>query len=295
MDEKITTDEFSKWFSTYGVITSQRILSHYKISLPPKELVFAIKNRTSFYHHLILVPLKNVLNGIILQQANDYHVYVQKLFIDYLLSGESSKPPEAQGASTRESLEAQRNALVHLGEEFNQKQLEHETVISATQKTLLKTSSSLIEALNNAKNTILFYAEQEDPDYKKSLIEYALIHALIEVGLDQETRSINKTLFINKVGESLTLGCFNDIKDQLEQEFGTFFMMIDEIYNEIDDLLASALGITESARAFRDQFYQFALRVIELIGLLPEYKIEPTQDAVNRESLVFDKTIGEEA
>ena len=80
MAENLTDNEFSKWFSTYGLITSQRILGHYKIKLTVEELIPAIKTANSFYHILVKIPLKNVLNGIILQQANDYHVYVQKLF-----------------------------------------------------------------------------------------------------------------------------------------------------------------------------------------------------------------------
>src|SRR5580704_2455101 len=100
MKEKQTADELSQWYSTYGVITAERILSTYQIALSQSDLLVAVKSPFSFYHQLLQVPLKNVLNGIVLQQANDYHVYAQKLFIDYLLSGESGKPPEAQGAQT---------------------------------------------------------------------------------------------------------------------------------------------------------------------------------------------------
>ena len=89
-DEKLEND-ISQWFSTYGVITAERILGRYQIQLPQTELVAAVKNPFSFYHKLVELPIRNVLNGIVLQQANDYHIYVQKLYIDYLLSGETSK------------------------------------------------------------------------------------------------------------------------------------------------------------------------------------------------------------
>ena len=120
---------FSQWFSTYGVITAERILGTYHIILAQTDLLAGIKNPHSFYHQMVQIPLKNVLNGIILQQANDYHIYVQKLFIDYLLSGESAKSEESQGAHTRESLESERKQLVSLGEEFNKKQLAHDSLI----------------------------------------------------------------------------------------------------------------------------------------------------------------------
>ena len=90
MDGEKADNELSQWFSTYGVITAERILGNYKINLAHTDLVGAIKSPFSFYHRLLQVPLKNVLNGIVLQQANDYHIYAQKLFIDYLLSGESA-------------------------------------------------------------------------------------------------------------------------------------------------------------------------------------------------------------
>ncbi|HAU1956168.1 TPA: hypothetical protein F8S46_15140, partial [Legionella pneumophila] len=104
MDEIKKDDELSQWLSTYGTITAERILGRYNISLPQDEILEAINIPSSFYRHLLQIPLKNVLNGIVIQQASDYHVYAQKLLIDYLLSGESSKEPDSQGAGTRESL-----------------------------------------------------------------------------------------------------------------------------------------------------------------------------------------------
>src|SRR5690606_37160436 len=102
-----------------GVITAERMLNRYQIRLQSTELLIAIKSPVSFYHRLLQVPLRNVLNGIIMQQAYDYHVYAQKLFIDYLLSGESGKDEEAQGALTRDAIENERKQLVILGGEFN--------------------------------------------------------------------------------------------------------------------------------------------------------------------------------
>ena len=122
MSEENAQITSGKWFSTYGMITAERILGKYQIRLSHEELIAALKSPICFYHKLLSVPLKNVLNGIVLQQANDYHIYVQKLFIDYLLSGENSKGEESQGASTREALENERQQLVSLGDEFHKKE-----------------------------------------------------------------------------------------------------------------------------------------------------------------------------
>ena len=43
--------------------------------------------------------------------------------------------------------------------------------------------------------------------------------------------------------------------------------------------------ISQQANSFRNQFYETIIRVIELIKLLPEYKIDPEQDATLIESL----------
>lgn len=293
MDEKLTDDEFSKWFSTYGLITSQRILAHYKIAMPQTELIAAIKSATSFYRHLVQVPLKNVLNGIVLQQANDYHVYVQKLFIDYLLSGESGKPPEAQGAATRENLEDERKALVDLGAQFNQQQLDHEAVINTSQKILIKLSTDLKETMTASAGSIQVLCKRSGADFTKDQIAMHLIQGLIQAGFELKIHNIDKSLFINKVVGLLKLSESSDNRSQLEQILNPFFEVVSAVNQQIEDQLNNALIITEKARSYRSQFYQTALRVIELIKLLPEYKIDPAQDEINRESLQFDKSIGE--
>ena len=292
MDEKLIDDEFGHWFSTYGLITSLRILGYYQLDIPQKELLQAIKNSTSFYHRLVQVPLKNVLNGIILQQANDYHIYAQKLFIDYLLSGESGKPPEAQGATTRESLEEERKALVNLGEQFNQKQLEHETVIGVTQKSLIKLTKDLKEYFESAADLIYNIVKQNGMNASKELIKNSMMHALIYCGVDDAGNSFNKSRFIDKMNEIIKINMTSEIKNKLEQLNG-FFDTILSSNEKISELLENVLIITQVARSFRTQFYQAALHVIELLKLLSEYRIDPEQDIINRESLYFDKTIGE--
>ena len=234
-----------------------------------------------------------MLNGIILQQANDYHVYVQKLFIDYLLSGESGKPPESQGAATRENLEDERKALVQLGEEFNQNQLNHEAVISSSQKVLIKLTKNLNEQLEGAIALVSPLIKQSNKDITKEQVKAAFVHALVYGGVDPVTQKVNKNLFIDKMNELVKLTMTAEIKDKLEQQLEAFFNVLIEANESIGDLTNSVLSISEVARSFRSQFYQSALRVIDLIKLLPEYKLDPLQDQINRETLHFDKSIGE--
>lgn len=124
---------------------------------------------------MLRVPLRNVLNGIILQQANDYHVYVQKLFIDYLLSGENSKGEEAQGASTREVIEKERQQLVALGDEFNNVQGEHDYLIANSQAALIKIAQMFNAELDKAISSLRKVLKSPDSSEKKVKSEKQLI------------------------------------------------------------------------------------------------------------------------
>ena len=293
MDASINEDEFSQWFSTYGLITAQRILGHYQINLPSKDLITAVKNTTSFYHQVIQVPLKIILNGIILQQASDYHVYGQKLFIDYLLSGESGKPPESQGAGTRESIEEERKALVSLGEEFNQIQIEHEAAISISQKGMIKLANELTAFFNNGIKIIHSLFEYNGITRSVREIKDSFIHALIFSGTCNNTNRVDKGLFIRTMNETLKAEDLDNITDVLELELTAFFEIVETAYERIGDYQDRVHELTGLARSFRKQFYDSVLRIVELMTMLPEYTINYDQDQVNRESLHFDKSIGE--
>jgi hypothetical protein len=293
MDETLVEDEFSHWFSTYGVITSQRIIGHYQITLPQKELLAAIKTPASFYHKLIQVPLKNVLNGIILQQANDYHIYAQKLFIDYLLSGDSSLPPEAQGASTREHLEEERKQLVSLGEQFTQKELEHENLISLTQAGLIKLTQEFKSAFDTSVKAIDKIMTLSGINAPNKAINDGIVNALIFCGINAVNDTNSKLLFLDSMTKMMQITMTSELKEQLMQQLSPIFDVIVAVNEKIGEFLISVKTISEDARAYRTQFYNTILRVVELIKLLPEYRINPEQDLANREALYFDKEIGE--
>lgn len=293
METKQTNNELDQWFSTYGVISAERILGTYGINLPSAELLVAIKSPFSFYHQILQVPLKNVLNGIIFQQANDYHVYVQKLFIDYLLSGESSKGEETQGAHTRELLEEERKNLVSLGEAFHQKQIAHELLISSSQAILMKIAREWKVAMESGIRQINSTFKNYKLESKKSVIRNAISHALIYCDLTTANASDNKYQFIDQINEVIKLNLTDEIKDQLVSNLSELFNLTINFNNKINSFFERAVELGEQVSLYRTQFYATILRVADLIKLLPDYKIDPVQDAANRESLYFDKTIGE--
>ncbi|CEG57018.1 hypothetical protein [Legionella fallonii] len=293
MNEKKTADEINQWFSTYGVITSERILGTYQIVLPQSELLAAVKSPFSFYHQLIQVPLKNVLNGIILQQANDYHVYAQKIFIDYLLSGESGKPPEAQGAHTRESIEEERKQLVIIGEEFHQKQTAHDSLIANSQSVLIKIAKEWKVIMESAIRLTSTTLKNNNLDIKRSVIRRAVTHALVFCDLTSPQIENDKYAFVNKMNQVLRLNLSEQLKEQIAHNLSDLINFTINFNSKISSFFERADELTQNALSYRTLFYEAILRVTELIKLLPEYKIDPIQDEANRESLHFDKTIGE--
>lgn len=148
MDQTADMD-MSVWVSTYGLVTVERILERFKIHLTQNEIIDAMKNPKSIYYLLLRVPLKNVFNGIILAQALDYQSYAQKIYVDYLLSGESNKDPSSPGATTREDLESERLTLVAMGEEFEALEFSQQKLISDSQATLIKTVNNLPKNLES--------------------------------------------------------------------------------------------------------------------------------------------------
>lgn len=283
-------NELSNWFSTYGIITAERLLGRYKVNLAQTELIVAIKSPFSFYHRMLQVPLRSVLNGIILQQANDYHVYVQKLFIDYLLSGENSKGEEAQGASTREVIEKERQQLVSIGDEFNNVRGEHDYLIATSQAALIKIAqifnSELEKAIISLKNVLKSSGFSE----KKSKIRQAINHALIYCNMTEVQN--NKYLFIDKMNEILNVSLLEDLKEKITNILSEILQMDLDFDEQISDFVAQTEELSRTANSYRNLFYETILRVVDLLKSLPEYKINPEQDAINREHLYFDKNIG---
>ncbi|MDP3705311.1 MAG: hypothetical protein Q8R24_05320 [Legionellaceae bacterium] len=134
MDEDMVT-----WFSTYGLITVERIFFQLGLRLKQDEVMKAIHDSSTLHYQFLRVPFKTILNGIILCQATDYREYAQKTFIDFLLSGAANEEDEAvvQGSETREMLEQERLHLIEMGDEFDLQEFELNKLIAESQKALI--------------------------------------------------------------------------------------------------------------------------------------------------------------
>ncbi|KTD23090.1 Uncharacterised protein [Legionella lansingensis] len=295
MSEEKTENDLSEWLSTYGLITAERILERYKIRLQPEDLASAIKSPNTFYHRVLHVPLKNVLNGIILQQANDYQVYAQKLFIDYLLSGETSKSEDSPGGFTREDLEKERQELIRIGEAFHEQELVHNNLIAESQRSLMKLTEQWHKVLANVARDIKKALQAERVSASDNAVIQAINILLImydftqteDVSLKGESWSrVEKIL-----GQTLNNEARQKFVDQMPK-LRDFMLETEPSFTAFMDKIGD---MTAKLRDFRSQFYNLILRTNELIKVLPEFHFDPAQTEENKESLLFDAAIGEQS
>ncbi len=108
MNEEQELTDWSAWSSTYGLLAAERVLERFNMHLP-----------------------------------HDYQMYAQKLFIDYLLSGEDGKDKDAPGAMTREDVEQERVNLMEEGEGFHQLEEAHQILIADSQASLIALSKDI--------------------------------------------------------------------------------------------------------------------------------------------------------
>ncbi len=148
MQKKNGDQHFEAWFSTYGLLTVERILEYLSIKLPHDEVVRLLSGTHHVLHRVINVPLLNIFNGIIFQQSYDYQVYAQKLMIDYRLSPEYAKDPESPGANIRSDLNDQYEQLLSLVKAFTDHQYKHYQIISESQSYLIERIDELRDPVN---------------------------------------------------------------------------------------------------------------------------------------------------
>ena len=293
MNVESPEQDLSPWFSTYSVITAQRILGLFNINLNSSELTNAVKNPHNIYYQFLSVPTKNIFNGIILSQAQDYQVYAQKLFIDYLLSNETAKGEESQGFNTRENLEGEREVLVNLGNEFNDLEFKHQSLIAESQNSLISIAKKLKDVLNSAKNLMQKILNEQGIIKDEKIVFHALREAISNYEkLDNQMLS-SSSIFWNKIIKELDVKLSDDQCAKFSNILLEFSKLRDEINITLTSFLERADDLEINFKSFRSQFYNVILRSTELLYLLPDYNIDIEKDQENRTSLYFDSKLGE--
>ncbi|MDF1757242.1 MAG: hypothetical protein P1U74_02980 [Legionellaceae bacterium] len=171
------SEDLSSWFSTYNQITVERIFEQYGFKIKEDKIISILRDPESIYYQFLRIPFKNIINGIVLHQAEDYREFAQKIFVDYLLSGagnETDAPP--QGADLRESLEEERQNMMTIGDEFDVEVFNHNSLIANSQNKLIKLAKSRFS-----------HEEEITEEDKQNLIE------IIE-SYEEKTMEMNETL-----------------------------------------------------------------------------------------------------
>ncbi|GGI76186.1 hypothetical protein [Legionella impletisoli] len=282
--------ELEQWFSTYGLLTAERILGRFNIRFEHKDLISAVKNPHNVYYKLLRIPLKHVYTGIIMQQATDYQSYTQKLFVGYLLSGEADKPEDAPGASVRESLEEERDNLKRLNDEFSEHETTHKRLIADSQASLISLAKGLQQALQAVSEQVkkTFIHDKSVAEIKKSM-QSAIAH----YPESENNMLAHDSSFWASLSEKLGHQLDNQEKEQLSQLLQSFLNYSHELDQALEGYREQCDDMLITIRNMRTQFYDMILRVNELLSNLPDYRPNPDRLEENLEALQFNAHLGE--
>lgn len=283
-----TGNALSGWLSTYGLITAARILERCRIQLPQEEITQVILSPGTFYHHLIQVPLKNVLNGIILGQAQDYRIYVEKLFADYFLSEHAlEKTEEDQGFGVTEKLEEVRLSFVEMSQTFHQQTVEHRNLIAKTQKHLMEIADQWNKQLDQAEETI-----SERLDLPESAPLERQLRQLSQFSLASQTPA-SATIDWATVAQALDCELTPDFKEVIRLQIETLHGFIQQVIVPLKEYTAAVSETMVKLIKFRAAFHETILQMHTLITRLPHPSLDLERLEVNREWLSFDIRLGE--
>lgn len=276
------SEKLSKFFSTYGLITAQKALEKCHINLNPEELLQVLKEPTALYYHVLQLPLGNIYNGIILQQIQDYQLFAQKLFIDYLLHAENEKKEQGGNESSREEITQKRLELINYSEQLQDMTLVQEKLIAQSQK-------AIIEHMDRLSKAIRQHIKAEDQHKLSSPLTSKMIHALLMHHTDLHP-------ITDAMWEHIKLISKEALSEQHLQLISAVSQSLSSTIEDIVRVLAEynikIKEMFETIKQFRDENRQFVLHLNELIYSIPDYGRDEEKNKANLEALTFDDNLG---
>ncbi len=281
------------WLSTYGLITVERVLGHYKIILSQEDLIISLKNPNGFFYKLVQTPLMNVMAGLIRQQAYDLQVYAQKLFVDYLLSGETVKPESSPGGLTRDELETTRLELGSLSKKFHECEYEHNKQIAKCQRIIVQALKPWLKELKKSTQNIYALAKKHQVEWSKEQVNALILSLFANLPLssiDEDPKQVQSYIewpdSDGKIEELMSIFC--ECLSPLKKEGQS-------LIEQTESLEEGAHSIQQEMRQFRKQFEKIIITTNELLRNLPDYHIDTDQDELNRELIMLDTLVTEAA
>ncbi len=276
----------TSWQSTYHLITVQRLLGHFNISLPDDALHIISNTQNTFYHQLLALPLKNIFNGVILGQVQDYLIYAQKILIDYFMSGESSRHEAEPGASVREDLEAQHNFLAKQDDTLQQIMTKHKQLIAQSQATLIAISQDWQQALDIVATQLAQNLSSTEDIFTTDLSQQFCQNLLIRHSLTElnNSEALAWQAIEHNNQRHFTSSQRQVILDTLEPLLAVQQTMSKKIDLYQDEILMIQTQLQQLQQIIK----QAIVDLVKLIDLLPNYQINEKQLEMNQAAIDFD-------
>jgi hypothetical protein len=285
MSEEKEDEGVSEFLSTYQWVTVGQLLEGYGFKLPDTCVLDILREKSSFYYQMLRIPVMNVLNGIIIDQTKAYQIFIQKLFVDYLVSGEADVE-ETIGSETRAALEIARQQMVELSEKFEETE-------SIREKLIVESQRELIAWIEEFKGAI-------------KLIRIALMDELYKQTGEQTNISMSTcySLFTdahgfeiqekawNRFAQGAKVNLTQEIKATLQDHVDSIYALETPFNHFLEKYVGRVSGLRAELNLFRKQFYHDIAHVQNLLVQLSSFKFNEASDKKERARLAFDSGIG---
>jgi hypothetical protein len=287
-EENIKEDEVESYLTTYQWVTVGQLLEGYGLKLSDTSVLLMLRKKTAFYFQLLRIPVMNVLNGIIIDQTKAYRIYVQKMFVEYLVSGQADVE-ETIGSETRAALEKARVHMLEIGSLFDESIKAHEALIIETQRTLIQWSKQFKATL-----TTIGKAWMSEIHQQTGLTLSITMPMLYDLFVDADGFEASDAAW--KRFESHYKQPFpSTLKNTLQTQFKQLNALQDQFKAFIAAHEDPVLQLQISLNQHRSQFYDEIIQVQNLLMLLPGFDLNPVYNTQERASLNFDTHIGEKS
>lgn len=281
--------EMTTWLSTYGLITVEKLLDRYGMKLSPEDLSRALRNMDCIYFRIIQVPLKNIFNGLIFQQAKDYQAYAQKLYIDYLLSS-GAEEDESQAC---EDLETSRQELVELGESFAAQELAHERLIARSQAFLIQYAKNYVQRLNQSIKKIKQALQKSGVIIHDDRLLLKVVNTLLS-DYHPHDNVVESDVAWQRVDRLLNQPFDLTLRALIADELLHLNKIDAETEATIEDYREQTVVMAITLKRFRSDFSSIIIKTNELISMVTRYHVDEQQLVLNQADLYFDGTLGDE-
>lgn len=281
------TTKSTATLSSYALMTAERLFSVLGITLSREQIMCAMKNNQSVYGTLLTVPLKNVLNGIVLQQATDYQIYLQKLFIDYLMSGMTTLTEDSPGAQTRKDIETHREYVQNLGIKLQALELEHLNLISETQKTLIELTQNLFQHFDRLSSKIASLIDKQGHSVADKNIRQVINLSVLELDMMADDMS---TLWPRLILASLDLELSGAALSAYIDELN-FADLFKYMHQSMEGYYQKSVQEKANLQSIRQEFFDAIALMQKLLNLLPGNLLAETHSPANLDLIQFDKNL----